>query len=105
MSRHHHSFPHYVKEKCIHLYSVLCLYTKMALHLIRKGIAAFRESNQPNELQRTQSNNGQSIDLYTCTACKSTYIENDMERCSKCDEPVEPTPSFSDLGIGPKGRN
>jgi len=77
----------------------------MALHLIRKGIAAFSESDQPNELQRTQSNNGQSIDLYTCPSCKITYIKNDMEKCSKCDEPVEPTPSFSDLDIGPKGRN
>jgi rubrerythrin len=98
-------FPHYVKEKCIHLCGVRCLNTKMVFRLLRKRIAAFSESDQPNELQKTQSNSDQSIDLYTCSNCTETYIKNSMEKCPQCDESVEPTPSFSDLGIIPKGRN
>lgn len=42
---------------------------------------------------------GVSTALYTCPSCGRTYISEEMESCSNCDEAVERTPNKHELGI------
>lgn len=63
----------------------------------------FTTTESPGELQGAESDESQSIDLYTCDDCKTTYIKNDMQSCPECGEAVDPTPSFAELDIGPDG--
>ncbi|WP_254861874.1 hypothetical protein [Halovivax gelatinilyticus] len=45
-----------------------------------------------------------SVELYSCTACRTTYIQNDLETCPNCEQRVESTPRFDELGIRTGGR-
>ena len=56
--------------------------------------------SEPSRPIDTGSGTTRSPDLYVCSTCNDTYITYDMNNCPNCNEPVELTPSFSDLGIG-----
>jgi hypothetical protein len=77
----------------------------MLSQIIEQIVGAFTKSESEDKTQVPESDKKHSSNLYTCSNCEETYIMNDIEFCPKCGESVEPTPSFSELGISPKGRN
>lgn len=46
-----------------------------------------------------ETDRGVSTTLFTCPSCGRTYISEQMEVCSNCDEAVERTPNKHELGI------
>ena len=71
----------------------------MTLQIIGQMVARCTRSTQSDDDRPTPDVDRQSVDLYSCEDCSATYIKNDMKTCPSCDEPVESTPTFSDLGI------
>lgn len=74
----------------------------MASRII-EGMVGFLSGSEPTNERNVTDDGGESTDLYTCTDCKETYITDDMDACPNCGDPVELTPSFSELGIGRNG--
>lgn len=70
---------------------------------IIEGMVGFFTGMEPTNERHVTDDETKSTDLYTCTACKETYITDDMEACPNCGDAVELTPSFSELDIGRDG--
>ena len=71
----------------------------MTLQIIEQMVARCTRSEPTSDDHETPSVDRQSVDLYSCEDCSATYIKNDMATCPSCEEPVESTPTFDDLGI------
>lgn len=39
--------------------------------------------------------------LYSCSACETTFISEEMQSCPQCDGALDRTPDEYELGIGP----
>ena len=75
------------------------------LRILGEIVHSVMKSEPSAERQKPNADNSPSTDLYTCSDCKLTYIKNDMSVCPECGEMVDRTPSFSELGIKPKGNS
>ncbi|OVE83007.1 hypothetical protein B2G88_16415 [Natronolimnobius baerhuensis] len=64
----------------------------------------FTASRTVDETHQEPAESQPVTELYTCTTCDETYIKSDMEQCPQCDEAVEKTPTFAELGLGPDSR-
>ena len=71
----------------------------MASRIIEQMLDVVRRADSSKPID-PGSRTTPSPDLYVCSTCDDTYITYDMSSCPNCNEPVELTPSFSDLGIG-----
>lgn len=56
-----------------------------------------REHDHTN--QQTPEPSRHSAQLYRCTDCRTTYIDETMDSCPQCKTPVETIPTERDLGL------
>lgn len=51
------------------------------------------------EPEQPQEPEARTTALYRCEPCDSTYVSEELEYCSQCDNPVERVPTEHDIGL------
>ena len=53
----------------------------------------------PIDRDRSQETEREPTRLFRCDSCNVTYISDEMDTCTRCDAPVETTPTETELGL------
>lgn len=66
---------------------------------VRRIVTRAFEGDGTGDGDGSDDRDGGSAALYSCSRCGTTYISEDMEVCSQCEQPVEQVPDKFELGF------